>query len=362
MRGAVVALLVAALLRLVPAGGAERREARLADSGAVALPESLTHGSRSAVSQLRRFPTRTGVSPAPARLGQQLVLHASVIVPRAAEVKFEPPEPGGDFTWGKPVAMRGQPAVSRRQLRYMSHGSELGEYADSVSVTIPLQVFRTGTVQVPGIGVRIDMTKLGGAKLRARTPGVKLLVLPTVTAADSAQGLKPVRGPLGAPWWERVPWGFVALGLALLAATVLFVRWLGGRRRKPVPSRAAAPAAAPRRHPSDEALEALAQLRAQRLPEAGRFGEHAVALTRILRRYLEATLGTPRPGDTSAELLARLGGGALEPSDLVRLELLLSLWDRVKFARAPLDRSEAERCESAVEALVRRRAAGREVA
>jgi hypothetical protein len=45
-----------------------------------------------------------------------------------------------------------------------------------------------------------------------------------------------------------------------------------------------------------------------------------------------------------------------------RLEGLLGLWDRVKFARAPLDADEAGRCEAAVELLVRRRERPREVA
>jgi len=107
---------------------------------------------------------------------------------------------------------------------------------------------------------------------------------------------------------------------------------------------------------------ALAKLREERLPEQGRFDAHALALTRILRRYLEARLGTPRPGDTSTELLQRLRASRLASDDVQRLEGLLGLWDRVKFARAPLDVPEAQRCETAVESLVRRGAAPQEVA
>jgi hypothetical protein len=42
--------------------------------------------------------------------------------------------------------------------------------------------------------------------------------------------------------------------------------------------------------------------------------------------------------------------------DYERLEGLLMLWDRVKFARAPLTELEATRCEEAVEGYVRRAA------
>src|SRR5262249_39607109 len=68
---------------------------------------------------------------------------------------------------------------------------------------------------------------------------------------------------------------------------------------------------------------------------------------------------TPRPGDTSGELMERLKASRLPPDDLERLEGLLGLWDRVKFARWPLTEAEAQRCEEAVEAYVRRVAQAR---
>jgi hypothetical protein len=52
------------------------------------------------------------------------------------------------------------------------------------------------------------------------------------------------------------------------------------------------------------------------------------------------------------------------PDDLDQLSGLLGIWDRVKFARAPLTAAEAERAEGAVEAFLRRHAGvpGQEVA
>jgi len=69
-------------------------------------------------------------------------------------------------------------------------------------------------------------------------------------------------------------------------------------------------------------------------------------------------VGTPRPGDTSGELVSRLRQSRLSNEDVNRLEGLLGLWDRVKFARAPLGVEEAVRCEAAVESLVRREMRG----
>src|SRR5262249_14742950 len=155
--------------------------------------------------------------------------------------------------------------------------------------------------------------------------------------------------------WERLPLGLLMALLAFgLMITVLVS--MSRRARRPV-RRTLAPAPAPARprlDPAAEALRALAALRAKALPADPRLGEHPLELTAILRRFLEATVTTPRPGDTSGELLERLRASRLPEPDLERLEGLLGVWDRVKFARAPLTAAEAVRCEESVESFVRR--------
>ncbi|MBI5710167.1 MAG: DUF4129 domain-containing protein [Candidatus Eisenbacteria bacterium] len=131
---------------------------------------------------------------------------------------------------------------------------------------------------------------------------------------------------------------------------------LGLRRR----SRRVAAGPVPAAVVQDPAARALAELEALRglhLPEHGRFAEHAFHLTRVLRRFLEATAGTPRPGDTTPELLGHLEAARLEPGDLERMGRLLRLWDQVKFARVPSTVEEARRAETSVEELARRRPA-----
>jgi hypothetical protein len=300
-----------------------------------------------------QYIARARVGPSPARLGEQLLYQGGVLVTPGARVRFQPPQSGGNFTWGTPRAQSfaGGKATYHPAFGYFG--------ADSYSVEIPLQVFATGVVSIPGPG--IGVAPRGRIARLGRFAVVRLVVLPTVTAGDSSATLRPVHGPLGAPWWERVPWRWVIAGLLVLIAVIALVR--ARRRRKRVPAVVAPVARArPAPDPSSEALAALARLRALKLPAQRRFGEHSFELTRILRRYLEATLGTPRPGDTSPELIGRLRAGRIDATDLRRLEGLLALWDRVKFARAPLDVAEAERCESAVEELVRRRELPREVA
>ena len=296
--------------------------------------------------------SRVYLMPSSAHVGEAIRYLAVVKADRDQRVQFQPPKGGGDLSWSMLRAGRAHPAWWR-QSAY--------EAKDSVWFEARLQVFATGMVSVPGITAQVDPapgTFRGGS---IQLPEARVLVVPSVTAADSDQSLRGLHGPLGAPWWERLPMALIVTGLLLVAAWVFVLRKLRRRQRKPA-RRPAAPVLAPSRpriDPAAEALRALFTLRAKKLPAQQRFGEHALELTAILRRFLEATVATPRPGDTSGELLERLKASRLEKADLERLEGLLGLWDRVKFARAPLTETEATRCEESVEAYVRRVAQAR---
>jgi hypothetical protein len=274
---------------------------------------------------------KASVTPARLLLGERATYRGRVVLPSGIGVHFEAPSSTGDLTWGAPRVRRG-PIVDPRN-------PDFG--MDSVVIAVPLQVFDTGIQSIPGLRFRLDRLAPHTTAVEGRLPVVRVVITPELNAADSAATLRPVRGPLAAPWWERIAWGQVLAVAVILAVLVSVVRWWRRRSRRAVPAPAAKPAARTRRDPAQVALDALAALRAEALPQQGRYGEHALALTRILREYLEATLTT---------------------EDVARLEGLLGFWDRVKFARAPMGAEEARRCEDAVEALVRRRERPQEVA
>jgi hypothetical protein len=335
---------------LIPPGWNAKRPS--ADPARLKMPAALKGGSRAALIQPPPLlPTRVTISPSPARLGQRVTYRASILVPSGQRVRFDRPASGGEFSWGDPhTGSRGSMSSSR-------FGSQFYLLVDSLWMEVPLQVFATGPVVIPGPAIEfVSAPGTDGRPTRVvgRLPTAHLLVLPTITAADTNAQLRALHGPIGAPWWERVQLKWVVAGVLVLAAVVALVLWLRRRRRVAVVA-PVTPRPVVARDPAAEALAELRALRALRLPEEGRFADHAFALTRILRRYLEAVVGTPRPGDTSGELVARLRLSRLAPEDVSRLEGLLGLWDRVKFARAPLGFDEAIRCESAVETLVRRR-------
>ena len=315
-------------------------------SGAAGIAGAQPGPSAPAAPRTRSMPIQghAAVRPAVAELGQRVLYQGWVLrwgAPGFA--RWLPPDTSEAFTWGEPTVIR-RGWLGRRK------GDAAARYpldTDTLFVEIPLQAFALGHLSIPGLPVEIDDGR--GPRI-FRLPVVTLDVIPVLTAADSNADYRALHAPIAAPWWERVPWTWVALGLLLLAAAIVGYRvW---RRRRRV-----APAAAPLALPADpraEALAAIAALRALGLPEHGRFAEHAFRLGQILRRYLEAVTGLTRPGDSTPELVAHLRGAGLSADDLARLSSLLRVWDRVKFAREPFTLDEAVRAERAVEAFVRR--------
>ncbi len=293
---------------------------------------------------------RVILRPSVARLGERVGYRAEVIGWAYTRVRWLAPDSGAALTWGEPRTgyNRGRPRERRR------FGSEArtpkidGVTPDTTWIELPLQVFEIGIVPIPG--VRFEYRDINDpVSQRGQAPSTRLVVLPVLTPADSQATLRPVHGPLAAPWWERVPWRVLLAALALLAVVTALTVWLRRRRRTAV-----APATEPAPNPVAAALAALAALRALHLAEQGRFAEHAFRLGQILRRYLEATVRTTRPGDTTPELVRHLQDAGLEADALRRLAGLLRAWDRVKFARETLTVEEALRSETAVEAFLRR--------
>jgi hypothetical protein len=293
---------------------------------------------------------RAGISPPTARIGERVTYRGRVIVHGGAgptEIRWSNPENTETVIWGSLVPRYVRGAAKGRAGKAAREPAAAASVYDTAFVDVGLQVFETGVVSIPGLQFEV---KEGAQWVSHRLPIVQMPIVPQLTAADSNAKLRPLRGPLGAPWWERVPWTIVIGVIAVLIAAYLIWRRL--RRRKPAAAPALRPAVAIE-DPAAEALRELAALRKLQLPEAGRFDEHAFALTKILRRFLERTRMTPRPGFTTPELVAHLNAAGLVDLDVERIATLLRGWDMVKFARAPSGADEARGAESAVEGIVR---------
>lgn len=294
-------------------------------AGVVSLVSTVAH----AQSEGRPLRVRAGVHPGTVTIGQAALYRGQVVFRSGPTLRWLAPEPHADLTWGTP-----RPKLSR--------GTGSAAW-DTLTIEVPVQAFALGAHAIPGLRYE-DPAQPGERRL----PGVMLLVKTVLAASDSNAELRPARGPLAAPWWERVPWTWVAVIALAVAALIALIRWLRARRRLPV----AAPVTAIL-DPAARALAELAALRALRLPEQGQFAGHAFQLTQILRRYLEAVTHVPRPGHTTPELIAALGRTRLGVDDVQQLDMLLRVWDRLKFARAASSVEESARFEETVEAMIR---------
>jgi len=291
---------------------------------------------------------RVSVTPKVAKLGERVIYRGRAILRYGlpASVKWLPPEESPDLTWGEFKARRVSGQVEQRlgAAARRPPTTTRWDHSDTLDVEVSLQAFRTGSVTIPGLRFQDQDPDHPTVY---RLPAIQLIVAPVLSAADSNADLRPPRGPLAAPWWERVSWMVIAAVAGGLMALLAAIVWLR-RRRKP----AAVPAPKPL-DPVSEALAGLASLKRLKLPEAGRFAEHAFQLTRILRRFLEATAGAARPGHSTTELVAQLERAHLDPQQVRVLERLLRSCDRVKFARASSSVDASHASEQTVEALVR---------
>jgi len=187
-----------------------------------------------------------------------------------------------------------------------------------------LGVFAVGDVVLPPWPLEV---RRGQRTAVANTDSIRFTVqsvLDDSLAAADLQDLKP-QASFPTVWWPYALGGTIAL--ALIAA---FIVWWVRRRRRP---RAAVVPLVRQRPANDVALEALRILEAKQLPLDGKFVEHYVALSDILRRYFEDGFGVAALEETTEELLYDLGRHGFDRTAIARVRALCEPSDLVKFAK-----------------------------
>jgi hypothetical protein len=137
------------------------------------------------------------------------------------------------------------------------------------------------------------------------------------------------------------PWPWIVAGLAVLLLTAALVAWWRRRRKQAPVGRLE------RVRPAHEvALEALRRLESRRLPVDGKFEQHHVQLSEILRRYLEDAFGVAALEETTEEIRFDLDRHGFDRTTVKQVGALCSESDLVKFAKhAPT----VEECVRSVE-------------
>ncbi len=203
----------------------------------------------------------------------------------------------------------------------------------------------TGLQNQPGLRLTIAPTdtgwlvfpalKLVTAKASAeplQSMPLRVLVHATRAPADTLlEDIAPtskLKGEL--PYWAY-PAIAAMLALALIAVAILLIRRY---RKHKAQSLKPIPVMADNRPNWKKALEALHQLKQEKLPEQGKYIQFHFRLSEIMKQFLEADYGFPAREMTTREIKAYFSKhNPLEAEEQKQILSWLEEGDRVKFAR-----------------------------
>ena len=256
------------------------------------------------------------LEPDSLRLGERIALTVSVTgLVEGAEVVFpQLPDTGAISALGPP-----------EQWTDRDDGARWARYE--------LAAWQLGDLDLPDA----DVTILSDvAELRIPLPGVTVhvtSVLPEDADLDTL-AWQPPSDVLGPNWSMPEKLALLGLGLARLAATVVYVR-----RRSAVPPVPLLPAQPPR----ERALEMLELLERSGLLEAGELKAFYSLLSEIVRDFLAATDDEWGLDLTTVELIETVGQDGVDDFRVRSLDGILQGADLVKFAQRRPSRAQAAR-------------------
>jgi len=155
-----------------------------------------------------------------------------------------------------------------------------------------LTIFTTGYHLLPA--PRVSYTTSDGTRHEAVGEALRIHVASLLTQEGQPTDIRDIKPPEDVPFdWRPVLVGGAVL-VALIGMGLALYYFLNRFRRVAI---------LPPRPAHEVALEALSHLRAKRLPQAGQFEAYYIALSAIVRTYLEDGLQVRAPEMTTEEFL-----------------------------------------------------------
>ena len=199
-----------------------------------------------------------------------------------------------------------------------------------------LTIFTTGYHMLPAL--RVPYTTPDGSRREVTGEALRVHVASLLAQEGQPTDIRDIKPPEDVPFNWRLPLVGGAALVALIGIGMALYYFLNRFRRAAV---------LPPRPAHEVALESLSHLRARHLPQAGQFEAYYVALSAIVRTYLEDGLRVRAPEMTTEEFLVAVTRDTrpsrLPPTRQRLLGAFLAQADLVKFARhrPSLDESEA---------------------
>jgi hypothetical protein len=176
---------------------------------------------------------------------------------------------------------------------------------------------------------------------------------------DTAQPIKAIKGPMGAPltFLDILPWLLIALAVILLGTLIWYVIWRKRQQKPILPVREK-----PRDPAHIEALNALENLQEQKLWQNGKVKEYFTEISHIIRVYLERRYTIPAVESTSGEIIEELRKKSFDKQAFKQLHELFEISDLAKFAKyEPLPSENDKALNDAFEVVNRTKPVATEV-
>ncbi len=249
------------------------------------------------------------------RIGDQVNLRLSLQLPQ--NYKFEWPFFGDTLSKALEIVKKSKIDTTRLQNGLLN-----------INQVLTLQVFDSGYYVIPP--VRFNYSAAGSSSQDFVETEPHLLNVFSV-AVDTTQAIRGIKGPIEAPYTfaEMLPWILLILGLALGTGLVLY--FLNQRKKnRPV----FAPRPKVKLPPHEIALNALEELKNEKLWQKGLVKDYYTRLTDILREYIEVRFNIRAIELTTWEILESFRNSTISKADKNLLRDILELADLVKFAKA----------------------------
>lgn len=208
-----------------------------------------------------------------------------------------------------------------------------------LSQTLTLTSFDTGYWRVPPIAALVYGTdSITCDTIRSLSTSLNVFTV----AVDTTQDIKPIVAPIaqGYSLQEIFPWVLLSIGIITLLAIAWFY-WQQRKGKLSLLKKAEKPALPPH----EEALEALGELRHQKLWQQGLLKKYYTQLTDIVRHYIHRRFHINAMEMTSDEIMEHLEQDLQHnPQILQRLQATFGIADMVKFAKGGANAIENDGC------------------
>lgn len=248
-------------------------------------------------------------------VGDQINLHLSVTGPKGIEFQW----PNMNDTIISEIEILEK---SKIDTSYSSDKSKI-----TLHQILKITSFDSGYYAIPPF--RFNYKKPGDQLVQYSETQAVLLSVHTIPV-DTAQEIRDIKKPIGAPYTfrEALPW---IITLLLLTGAVYFVVYYLRKRKKSEPVfRAPVKIKLP---PHQIAFDALENLRNKKLWQNGQIKEYHTELTDIIRDYIFSKFTIHAPELTSDEILNALNFTATDQEARQKLSQAFVVADLVKFAK-----------------------------